>query len=989
MGTGGDRGDIDRDIGIRRPLVLLFTDIANSTALASMMEPEDYADLLTALRTVLQVVMEKYDGQIIRLDGDGALCIFGLSRGAVHAGRQAAMAALSFHAEVASVARARGLDVLAMHSGIHAGLVLLRAGDLVRGRYEVIGDATNIAARLCDAADADDILVSGEALGSDAQHFVLGARTDVPLRAGGKQTERRIAAYTVHGLMEAQGGTNNKIGLDKRPIFGRETELALAKTWLNQSAMDAPIFFIRAEAGGGKSRLLAAISDLAEERGLLVVHGQCEDDYLAAALQPMEQLTSNLGSKVAQFADIWAKQEAMRSTIVKSAQGRPVLMVIDDWQWADDATKRLVEQAMATAKGHIRLLVASRTDDAEIQGRKPEWTIGLPPLTSSDASLMVGNLLPHFDPQKAPKIHILSGGNPLLIEELCRDPECVEGNLHDSKVSFRVAAVVERRVAALPSEAVNWLEHISVCVGGLPIWVLATLVDYPLDAIETMAQALSKTDFIHQDVSSAPHETIIRYRHVLLKKAVQDRMSPARRRMLHRKIADFLMSRANPSCIPGRKEKLAHHLLSSNNSKGLEYALAAGKAATRAGSIDRALGQYRRSIEFVHHHRFARDEVTILCLANRFGAAVLLDPHLEHFGPLNQLHAIADQQGLTSIKGRLLYWGASLHYATGRPDEAQSVLDLPDFTEMFEGAGLPKELVTALHGQLDILKGRHRRAAVQLNTAISGLEARANPAYDASITYMVLMRAQMLGEQGFFEQAANDFERAEQLMQGKDVPLYASFYTQRAGVALWAENYPKVREFAAAGLHHGERIGSRYYAMLSRALDAVARGHIDKKEEALAELERCLRWSTHAQSGYTLSLIYSWAAELALRLGDTVRAADYAHSCITQGRHQLFWGAAEAWRVRAALASDKVMAMRALRHSYAHARRMGSIRDWTATTAAHSAACARFGDVGRAGELQNLAAMMRGAIGLPATRLRLVSETDAQPDVAMLRASAL
>ncbi len=988
MGSGVNRLDMNGGKGRRRPLVLLFTDIANSTSLASMMEPEDYADLLTELRTALQNVLEHYAGQLIRVDGDGALCIFGMDGGAEHAGKLAALAALAFHVKVAEVARARELKALTMHSGIHAGTVLLRDGDLVRGRYEVIGDATNIAARLCDAAGSQEVLISVDALSSDAGHFALGPQRVVTLQGGEGGKGRRVTAHAVTGLAEAGPMLNDTIFAPTTPLFGRDTELNLARTWLREPSGNAPIFFVQAEAGGGKSRLLAAIADEARASRLRVLHGQCEEDFLAAPLQPMTQLVRELGGDFSPSADLWAMQEAMKLAIVQSAGQSPFLMIIDDWQWADDATKRLVEQTMASAHGHIRLLVASRTHDGVLNGRRPEWTVGLQPLTRSATAALVAALAPQFDGQSAKKIHALSGGNPLLIEELCRDPDFLQSDGADGKVSFRVAAVVERRVAALPPEVVNWLEHLSVCVGALPTWVLAVLVDHPRKAVPDMLQTFADIDFIHQEHRGVPHETLLRFRHALLRQAVQDRMSPDRRRTLHRKIADFLVNRPDLLCIEGRKEKLAHHFLSSDNDQGLHYVLDAGKAAMQAGSIDRALGQYRRSIEFAHRNRHARDEVTILRLANRFGSAALFDPHLEHFGPLHQLSAIAEQQGLSSSKGRLLYWLASLHYATGRPDEAQSVLDLPDFAQMFKIAGLPQELVIALHGQLGVLKAQHRLAARQLNAAISGLEVLADPAYDNSLAYMILMRAQLRGEQGHFADAARDFDHAEQLLQDKEEPLYASILTQKAGVAVWAEDYAKARDYAAAGLNHADRAGSRYYAMLSRALDAVARGHMDGQGEALAELEQCLRWSAQTQSGYTLSLIHSWAAELALRLGDIARADFHAHSCIAQGRHRLFWGAAEAWRVRAALAKDEAKAMRALRNAYTHARRMVSIRDWAATMAAHSAVCARFGDEARADELHHWAITMRSAIGLPVARLRLVAEPDARPHAAKVRASA-
>ena len=369
---GGDSIGMNR----RRPLALLFTDIASSTALAATMEPEEYADILTAVRTALQSVMDRHEGQVIRVDGDGALCMFGYSGGAEHAGKMAALAALDFHAEVAAIARGRGLDALNLHSGIHAGMVLLRQGDLVRGRYEVIGDATNIAARLCDAAGADDILISRDALGPDAAHFALGLQRSITLHSGARGRDRRIAAYSVHGLQAKLATVNAGEASSVRPMFGRDSELDLARAWFRAQPSDAPIFYVQAEAGGGKSRLLHAIGKEGATLGLRVAYGQCDEDYLSAPLQPMVQLARALAMEDGPKGDLWALQQQIRGVIIDAARQSPLLMVIDDWQWADDATKRMVEQCLTSARGQIRLLVASRTDDPGLEGRRPEWTLG-------------------------------------------------------------------------------------------------------------------------------------------------------------------------------------------------------------------------------------------------------------------------------------------------------------------------------------------------------------------------------------------------------------------------------------------------------------------------------------------------------------------------------------------------------------------------------------------------------------------------------------
>ena len=69
-----------------------------------------------------------------------------------------------------------------MHTGIHAGLVLFDEGDLVRGRFEMLGNATNIAAHLGDVAQSDEILVSEETLGPETYFFRTSERRYVALK---------------------------------------------------------------------------------------------------------------------------------------------------------------------------------------------------------------------------------------------------------------------------------------------------------------------------------------------------------------------------------------------------------------------------------------------------------------------------------------------------------------------------------------------------------------------------------------------------------------------------------------------------------------------------------------------------------------------------------------------------------------------------------------------------------------------------------------
>ena len=208
--TAGDRGSptppalANRDQagrGQRRHLTILFADLSGSTRLSAAMEPEIFSDLLARLRALCADVAARHGGEIVRIDGDGMICIFGHPTPVEDGGRRAAEAAIDIHhgaalldAEFAAADRR-----IRMHSGVHSGVVLVSTGDLVRGRYEILGDATNLAAHLCDLAEPDEILVSEAALGPDLGFFQTGPRRLVSPR-GARQP---MGAYRVTGRTEA------------------------------------------------------------------------------------------------------------------------------------------------------------------------------------------------------------------------------------------------------------------------------------------------------------------------------------------------------------------------------------------------------------------------------------------------------------------------------------------------------------------------------------------------------------------------------------------------------------------------------------------------------------------------------------------------------------------------------------------------------------------------------------------------------------------
>jgi class 3 adenylate cyclase len=117
----------------RRYVALLFADLCDSTAMSRELEAEEVADTLARYRDVCRAVVERHQGVIARLQGDGVLAVFGYPRPAEDAMRRALESAEDLRAAVPGIPSpwARPLQV---HSGVHAGLVLIQEGDIERGR---------------------------------------------------------------------------------------------------------------------------------------------------------------------------------------------------------------------------------------------------------------------------------------------------------------------------------------------------------------------------------------------------------------------------------------------------------------------------------------------------------------------------------------------------------------------------------------------------------------------------------------------------------------------------------------------------------------------------------------------------------------------------------------------------------------------------------------------------------------------------------------
>src|SRR4029434_5434209 len=135
----------------RRQLTVLFCDLVDSTRLSSQLDPEEYRDVVRDYQRVCTDVIQRYDGHIAQLLGDGLLVYFGYPQAHEDDAHRAVRTALGILAAMddlpTRLPHATRLP-LAVRLGIHTGLVVVGVmGDKGRHDHLAWGETPNIAAR--------------------------------------------------------------------------------------------------------------------------------------------------------------------------------------------------------------------------------------------------------------------------------------------------------------------------------------------------------------------------------------------------------------------------------------------------------------------------------------------------------------------------------------------------------------------------------------------------------------------------------------------------------------------------------------------------------------------------------------------------------------------------------------------------------------------------------------------------------------------------
>ena len=148
----------------RRQLTVLFCDLADSTRLASQLDPEDLREVVLAYQATCVEVIQRFDGHVAQYLGDGLLVYFGYPQAHEDDAQRAVRAGLGILDAMGTLntrlEQAKGMR-LAVRIGIHTGPVVVGTmGSGGRQEQLALGETPNLAARLQSLAAPDTVAIS-------------------------------------------------------------------------------------------------------------------------------------------------------------------------------------------------------------------------------------------------------------------------------------------------------------------------------------------------------------------------------------------------------------------------------------------------------------------------------------------------------------------------------------------------------------------------------------------------------------------------------------------------------------------------------------------------------------------------------------------------------------------------------------------------------------------------------------------------------------
>ncbi len=402
-------------------------------------------------------------------------------------------------------------------------------------------------------------------------------------------------------------------------MVGRDRELARVTGLLDDAlAGRGRLVLCTGEAGIGKTRLGEELAGAAEARGVPVAWARASDQgssppyglwrlvlsepavgsradasgpaVFGAGLGPDLGADSGIAQRFALFAEV-------RGRLAAAASGSGLVLVLDDLQWADEASAVLLVEVVRQLRG-TRILVFTTYRDSAADGILARLSAevntervdlhGLPAEAVGDLLLAAGL---EASAEQARRVHDETGGNPFLVRELAQSLIRPDG----SSVPGRVVEATAYRLAQLSDDARAVLQAAAVAGNSFSAGVVAKMLDRPVLSLLGPLEECAGAGFLVAGDRAGDQ----RFSHALVSSAVVARLSATEQRRLHTAAADAIEALYEGQLRLHLAEVARHRVeasLPGDRARAVAACEAAACVAADALAFEEAVRLYRQAL---------------------------------------------------------------------------------------------------------------------------------------------------------------------------------------------------------------------------------------------------------------------------------------------------------------------------------------------------------------------------------------------------------
>ncbi len=635
----------------RRHLTVLFCDLVDSTALAELLDPEDYREVVRAYHQICAEVLQRFDGYLAQYLGDGVLGYFGYPVAHEDDAQRAVRAGLSLLDAFSSLSPHPALpsgDQVVVRLGVHTGLVVVgNVGAGTRHEPLALGEAPNIVALLLHLAEPNSLVISAATHQLIAGYFrckALGVHTlpglaqplEVYRVLGPSGVQSRLEVAATHGLT---------------PLVGRAQEVGLLMAcWTRVTEGMGQVVILGGEAGIGKSRLVQVLKEHVASEGYPWLECQGWSYYQHTALYPLTELLArrllhvepeataaqkvqhleeflvqhglSLAETVPLFAPLLSlplpatyaplegspeqqRQQtlhALLGLLLRLAAAQPLLLVMEDLHWVDPSTLEwlslLVDQgptarilALCTCRPDFRPPWAGRSHLTQVTlARLPQRQA-----TALTHQVAHGKALPA---EVVAQIVAKTDGVPLFVEELTKTV-LESGLLLEQEDHYVLTGPLPPLAipVTLHDSLLARLDRLGVAKGLAQLGatlgrefayvLLQAVAPWNEETVRRELQQLVVAELLYQ--RGLPPQATYVFKHALIQEAAYQSLLKRTRRHYHQQIAHVLEAQF-PDIAEAHPELLAHHYTGAGCQKqAVDYWQQAGKRALQRSANPEAV----------------------------------------------------------------------------------------------------------------------------------------------------------------------------------------------------------------------------------------------------------------------------------------------------------------------------------------------------------------------------------------------------------------